>query len=77
MYKSEMHGSWVNSTSLLFIMSLKREIYLTRINYTKIIQIKSWIFFRKRSIVTIADDYTEKQNRLNDSWWFIGIGHNN
>ena len=39
----------------------------SNINYTKIIQIKSWIFFRKRSIVTIADDYTEKAEQVNDS----------
>ena len=37
----------------------------SNINYTKIIQIKSWIFFRKRSIVTIADDYTEKAEQVN------------
>ena len=64
MYKSEMHGSWMGSTSLLFIMSLNRKICLIRINYTKIIQIKSWIFFRKRSIVTIVDDYTEKAEQI-------------
>ena len=36
----------------------------SNINYTKIIQIKSWIFFRKRSIVTIVDDYTEKAEQI-------------
>ena len=39
----------------------------SNINYTKIIQIKSWIFFRKRSIVKIVDDYTEKAEQVNDS----------
>ena len=39
----------------------------SNINYTKIIQIKSWIVFRKRSIVKIVDDYTEKAEQVNDS----------
>ena len=39
----------------------------SNINYTKIIKIKSWIFFRKRSIVKIVDDYTEKAEQVNDS----------
>ena len=76
----------MNSTSLLFIMSLKREIYLTELSKSPAEVAKSnkqWVgtltklyqnypnkimdFFRKRSIVTIADDYTEKAEQVNDS----------